>query len=84
MVTLPRCFGLAIGFAFLGSAYACGHVSGAALNPAVALPLGLGGGKDGRADGRNRGKGWVSWEKCWKNAGTWWKMVVFPGKHAGT
>jgi hypothetical protein len=63
-----RCFGLAIGFAFLGSGYACGHISGAALNPAVAQPLGLGGGKDrghggvrrvGR-DGNWGTKGWFS------------------------
>eukprot|EP00435_Cladocopium_sp_Y103_P074819 s29_g51.t1 len=51
-----QCFGLAIGFAFLGSGYACGHISGAALNPAVALPLGLGGGKD------------AQWAFCWFGA----------------
>lgn len=51
-----QCFGLAIGFAFLGAGYACGHISGAALNPAVALPLGLGGGKD------------AQWAFCWFGA----------------
>lgn len=32
-------FGLAIGFGVLGASFACGHVSGCALNPAVALAL---------------------------------------------
>jgi len=40
------CFGLAIGFAFLSAGYACGHISGCALNPAVSVPLGLSSGKD--------------------------------------
>ncbi|CAJ1418722.1 unnamed protein product [Effrenium voratum] len=39
-------FGLAIGFAALAGGFACGHISGAALNPAVAVTLGLGSGKD--------------------------------------
>lgn len=70
IVTELRCFGLAIGFAFLGSGYACGHISGAALNPAVALPLGLGGGKDGRRRGAEGGKGWKVGDE----------RVVFLGK----
>lgn len=39
-------FGLAIGFAAMGGGYAVGHISGAALNPAVSVALGMGGGKD--------------------------------------
>ncbi|CAE6969578.1 NIP2-1 [Symbiodinium sp. CCMP2592] len=39
-------YGLAIGFVVLAGGHAVGRISGAALNPAVSLPLGLGSGKD--------------------------------------